>query len=142
MIKQHSAGIILYTIHENKILYLLLHYLSGHWDFPKGKLEAGETLTQAALRELLEETALTAQIIPGFQESLVYIFKERGKLIEKTVVFFVGVGNYNQPITLSREHQGYTWLSFEDAYQQLTYKNAQEILEKANRFTKETLKER
>lgn len=33
---------------------------AGHWGFPGGKLEAGETLPEAALRELQEETGVTA----------------------------------------------------------------------------------
>ena len=41
----------------------------GMWDFPKGRLEKGETHMQAAIRELFEETSISvptdAEIIPG-----------------------------------------------------------------------------
>jgi len=133
MIEQQSAGIITFSQKNHEIKYLILHYLSGHWDFPKGKLEPNETLIEAAHRELHEETGLTAHILPDFQESLSYIFKERGKVIEKTVTFFIGQTT-EQGIRLSREHQGYRWLSFEEAYQRLTYKNAQDILNNAHQF--------
>lgn len=135
MIKQQSAGIITFYKKDNEILYLVLHYLSGHWDLPKGKLEPGETKMQAAHRELHEETGLHADIIPGFEESLVYTFRERGKLINKTVTFFVGQAS-QQNIRLSREHQGYLWLPYEDACKKLTYMNAQEILTHAHDFIK------
>ncbi len=41
---------------------LLLGHATGqeHWDIPKGKVEAGESPLQAALRELAEETGLSA----------------------------------------------------------------------------------
>ena len=44
MIKEHSAGAVLYGHFVNdETKFLLLHYASGHWDFPKGNVEAGET---------------------------------------------------------------------------------------------------
>ncbi len=135
MIEQQSAGIITFIKKDKEILYLVLHYLSGHWDLPKGKLEAGETMEQAAHRELFEETQLKATIIPGFQESLDYRFRERGKHIKKTVTFFVGQTD-QQKVVLSREHQGYEWLPYEDACKKLTYVNAQDILTKAHAFLK------
>lgn len=133
MIEQFSAGILVYSIRDYEIQYLILHYVSGHWDFAKGKLEPGETKLQAAQRELSEETSLSAQVIPGFEESLAYIFKERGKMIKKTVTFFVGKTD-QQAIRLSREHQGYLWLPFEKAYEKLTYNNAKEMLKNADEF--------
>lgn len=135
MIEQQSAGIITLSRKNDEEKYLILHYLSGHWDFPKGKLEPGETQHQAAHRELQEETGLTAEILPGFQESLTYTFKERGKVIRKTVTFFVGI-TQEQPIRLSREHTGYLWLSYEKAHEKLTYQNAKDLLKKAHEFLK------
>lgn len=37
---------------------MLLICRNGRWDLPKGKVESGETLLQAALRETLEETGV------------------------------------------------------------------------------------
>lgn len=39
---------------------MLLISRNGRWDLPKGKVEAGETLLQAALRETAEETGIAA----------------------------------------------------------------------------------
>ena len=135
MIEQQSAGIVVYCIKDYEINYLVLHYISGHWDLAKGKLEPGETKLQAAHRELQEETGLTADVIPGFEESLSYIFKERGKMIKKTVTFFVGKTN-QQSVRLSREHQGYLWLAYEKSYEKLTYQNAKDLLKNADEFLK------
>ena len=40
---------------------MLLIQRNGRWDLPKGKVEAGETLLQAALREVSEETGISVQ---------------------------------------------------------------------------------
>ena len=134
MIKQHSAGIVLYTLVDGKREYLLMHYMSGHWDFAKGKIEPGETKEQAAHRELKEETGLTATIVPGFEESFAYMFKDRsGELIHKTVDFFTGY-TQEKKVTISREHQGYIWLPYKQAQARLTYKNAKEVLAHAEHF--------
>ena len=137
MKKQVSGGIVVY--HKDRhatVSYLLLHYGAGHWDFPKGKLEVGETKDQAARRELHEETGLhEVKIHEGFQESLVYQFNDfRGKPVEKTVYFFVGEVPYQGPITLSHEHQGYIWLPYQEALDKLTYQNAKNVLIKAQAF--------
>lgn len=88
---QYSAGIIIYKKENNEILYLLLRYGAGHWDFPKGKIEAGETKQEAALRELKEETNLTAQIDDNFEETIQYVFTDYDKKVtQKTVYFFTG----------------------------------------------------
>lgn len=130
----YSAGIVTYIKEGNTIEYLLLNYLGGHWDFPKGKLEAGEDKFQAAVRELAEETTLTAEVHPGFEVSYAYSFKDKMRQpICKTVYFFVGKVNSRQ-VTLSPEHQHYKWLDYEQALYTLTYENAKGVLAKADMF--------
>ena len=63
-INEKSCGIILID-DENQ--YLLVQLLAGHWDFPKGHVEQGETEKETALREVLEETGLNVHILDGFQ---------------------------------------------------------------------------
>jgi bis(5'-nucleosidyl)-tetraphosphatase len=130
----YSAGVVTYIKEGNTIEYLLLHYLSGHWDFPKGKLEAGESKYEAAMRELKEETGLDATIHPGFEVSYSYIFKDKTRQpISKTVYFFVGCAA-DRKVTISHEHLHYTWLDYEQALYQLTYENAKGVLAKADMF--------
>lgn len=129
-----SAGVVVYRIQDTVIEYLLLHYLGGHWDFPKGKMEPHETKQETALRELKEETSLTAILRPDFEESFVYTFRDRDKVVtQKTVYFFLGQAN-EQKVILSPEHKLYSWLDFDQAMYRLTYANAQQVLEKANAF--------
>lgn len=130
---QHSAGIIIYTKENDTILYLLLRYSAGHWDFPKGKMEAGETKHEAALRELKEETNLTAHIDDNFEETIQYVFTDyiSKEAITKTVYFFTGPAT-SMDVQLSHEHIDFAWLTYHDALKQLTYDNAKEVLKMAN----------
>ena len=53
-----SAGIIVKDETVETVSYLWVSAYSN-WDFPKGHVENGETLLEAALRELWEETTLS-----------------------------------------------------------------------------------
>lgn len=50
-----AAGCVVHDDAGNMLLILR----NGRWDLPKGKVESGETLLQAALREAEEETGIT-----------------------------------------------------------------------------------
>ena len=81
----------------------------------KENLENKETNLQAAIRELKEETGLTAEIYKGFEQSLSYMFKDpRGELVHKTVTFFVGRAE-TKKVILSDEHLSYKWLPYKEA---------------------------
>ena len=42
---------------------LLVRYRSGTWAFPKGHVEPGETLEQTAVREVQEESGVSASVL-------------------------------------------------------------------------------
>jgi 8-oxo-dGTP diphosphatase len=44
---------------------LIDHVKSGYWLFPGGHVTPGETLAEAAVREVREETGIEAEIITG-----------------------------------------------------------------------------
>jgi 8-oxo-dGTP pyrophosphatase MutT (NUDIX family) len=50
---QAAGGLVVNDKHE-----MLLIFRRGMWDLPKGKLDAGETLQECAVREVQEETGL------------------------------------------------------------------------------------
>ena len=132
MPQEHSAGAVI--INNGK--YLLLHYEEGHWDFPKGHIEKGETEEQTVKREIEEETGIKGiKFVEGFKEKISYFFKFEGKTIHKDVIFYL-VKTQEEKVKLSFEHIGYEWLPYKEAYDKLTYKNAKGILEKANKFLK------
>ncbi len=133
--RERSAGFVVFTEQENnKRLYLLLLYPSGHWDFPKGHVEEGESDLRAALRELKEETGLTdIEVIFGFRKEISYYFTDSGERVLKTVVYYLGRSR-STDIVFSAEHKGYVWLPYEDALARLKFKTSREVLEAAEKF--------
>jgi 8-oxo-dGTP pyrophosphatase MutT (NUDIX family) len=137
---ERSVGAVIFRREKNKNFYLLLHYSSGakapkdYWDFPKGHPEKGEEEIDTVKREVEEETGLKdTEIFPGFKETIKYFFKWEGKNIMKFVTFYL-IETKTKEIKISGEHIGFKELPYEEALEQLTFKNAKEILKKANDF--------
>ena len=96
MKKVKSCGIIVFDDQEK---VLMVKHKEGHYGFPKGHVEEGETKEEiTAHREVLEETNCDAIIIPGFREENKYIVKHKEE--DKTVVFFVGRPNPDVPLNI------------------------------------------
>ena len=130
MIREKSAGFILISddFHTSHYSVLLLHYRSGHWDFPKGNIETNETEMQAAIRELKEETDITKfRVIPNFRYTLGYKYTKKSKLISKQVILFLASTKVKK-VKISNEHVGYKWTRTNSSVDQLTYSNAKNAL--------------
>ena len=139
MIEEISAGIVLFRKENSKILFLLLHYPSGHWDFVKGKMEKGETTHQTAIRETLEETGITDIVfLDDFEEWIEYNFQFQGELVHKRVVFFLAETKTKE-VSISHEHLDYTWMDYQTAMEKTTFDNAKLILSKSKSLLTKTL---
>jgi len=137
MSREYSAGAIIFRKQEGKKLYLLLHYESGHWEFPKGHIEKGEQETRTVERETEEETGIKNLVfIEGFKEPIKYFFRVKKRTIFKTVIFYLAETKTKR-IKLSEEHIGFKWLNYKEAKKQLTFKNAKKIIEKADNLLSE-----
>lgn len=152
---EKSVGAVVFRNDGGKIKYLLLHYRpsgrtsdknSGHWDFPKGHIEKGETEDETLRREMKEETGIAdLKIIPNFKIAIRYFYrakgnereerKKSGKAINvwKKVIFYAAETK-TEEIKISHEHIGFEWLDFDAALEKVTYKNAKNILKKADEF--------
>jgi bis(5'-nucleosidyl)-tetraphosphatase len=129
--KEESCGAV---IHYNDT-YLLLHYEAGHWGFPKGNRESGETKLKTAKREIKEETGLEYKnlIFTDFKMDIDYFYKREGKTIYKVVTYFLAESDTDD-VTISWEHTGYQWLPYQEALERLTYNNAKKVLKAAHAF--------
>jgi 8-oxo-dGTP pyrophosphatase MutT (NUDIX family) len=134
----NNAGIIIYTIENGTIKYLLLFSTQHTWSFPKGGIELDETIQQAALRELFEETKI---VLP--RTDPVFYFTESHTRTYETTTYFVTEHYYlgfvpDLSVTLDpTEHTVFLWCEFEQAFNlfqdRQTRKNA---LIKANTYLK------
>lgn len=62
-IRRTSAGALILR-EANGEWHVLILRAWAHWDFPKGSVEKGETLMQAAIREVSEETGISDLSFP------------------------------------------------------------------------------
>ena len=105
MYDEISAGAVLYLVDENsEITYLILNYNYGHWDFPKGNMEIGETEIDTVFREVSEETGIKdLQIINGFRQQISYKYRKKSKLVNKAVIYYLAETK-SKKVVLSFEH--------------------------------------
>ena len=139
MIEETSSGVVLFRKENEKILFLLLLYPSGHWDFVKGKMEKGESPHETAIRETKEETGIIdTKFLDNFEEWIEYNFQFEGELVHKKVVFFLGETK-TKNIKISQEHQNYTWMEYAEAMEKTTFDNAKTVLSKSYSLLSKTL---
>ncbi len=139
MIEETSSGVVLFRKENEKILFLLLHYPSGHWDFVKGKMESGESPRVTAIRETKEETGIIdVKFLDYFEEWIQYNFQFEGELVQKKVVFFLGETKIKD-IKISHEHLNYTWMDYSTAMEKITFDNAKTVLSKSYALLSKTL---
>ena len=132
---EKSCGVILFRQIDSGREYLLLHYPGGHWDFPKGHVEEiDENEMGTAHRELVEETGIEiVEFDPDYHEAMYYEFNRgRKERVKKTVVYFVAEA-FHTDVTLSFEHKDYIWLPFKESFDKLTFENAKDLIEKAEK---------
>lgn len=124
MIYEKSCGAVIYDSEYN---VLIVKHNAGHWDFPKGHVEPGETEEETAIREVKEETNVDIEIIPGYRYETHYSPKEG---YEKTVVFFLARYKGSDTQRQECEIAEIDWFDHEDALEVITYDNARELYEK------------
>lgn len=133
MKKEKSCGAIIYKYQENKLYFLIVKHNRGHYSFPKGHIEKGETEEETAIREVKEETNVDIKIINGFREKITYSPKEN---TIKDVIFFLA-----KPLTLNikpqeEEINQIAWYDENDVFNIITYEEDKNILKNALNFIK------
>lgn len=131
MIEAVSCGGV--VIFRGKVLLLYKNYKNKYegWVLPKGTVEEGEEYKETALREVKEETGVTAQIIKYVNKSN-YTFNTASDVVNKDVHWYLMMADsyYSKP---QREEyfmdSGY--YKYHEAYHLLKFPNEKQILEQA-----------
>ena len=131
MIEATSCGGV--VIFRGKILLLYKNYRNKYegWVLPKGTVEEGESHTQTALREVMEETGVRATIMKYVGKSN-YMFNSSVDVVCKDVHWYLMMADsyYSKP---QREEyfvdSGY--YKFHEIYHLLRFANEKQIVEKA-----------
>lgn len=137
-----SVGAVVFYEHKGIREYLVLKYPSGHYDFPKGHVEAGETEADTLCREVEEETGITDLTILPKRGTIRYYYIAKGNELRKRkksgkgwyifkYVHFYPAQTHTKRVALSDEHIGYVWLTYKKARRRVTFENARDMLDMA-----------
>jgi 8-oxo-dGTP pyrophosphatase MutT (NUDIX family) len=99
-------------IKNNSNQYLFI-FRRGKWDLPKGKIDKGETLEMAAIREVKEETGITEVAIQNDLNVTYHIYRLKGKLVFKETFWYLMHSKGNETLIPQTEEdiEKAVWLS-------------------------------
>lgn len=134
MKKEKSCGALIVRRRDGKEEILLIKHNGGHWAFPKGHVEAGETEEETACREVLEETGLTVKLDTRYREMVTF---SPAPGVMKDVIYFAATVISGVETPQLSEVSHVRWVAFEDACRYITYENDRRLFEKMRRFVTE-----
>jgi len=121
-----AAGGVLFRTSRNGRYKVAVVYRDarGDWTFPKGKLDEGESFEEAALREVVEETGITA-VIRRFVGSTNYTHRKgRPKLVAYYLMEAVS-GEFAP----NEEVDELRWVTLDEAFELLTWDRDRELID-------------
>jgi 8-oxo-dGTP pyrophosphatase MutT (NUDIX family) len=130
-----AGGVVFRRTPGDGTRFLLIRDSYRNWGFPKGHLEPGEERTDAARREVAEETGLADLVIHGPVQEIDWFFRFRGRLIHKTCAFFLMESAAGE--VCPQKDEGITacrWLPLDEALTAVSYANAREVLRMAGQL--------
>ena len=132
--KDRSIGVIIFFMKSGVPEFLIIKHRQGHWSFPKGHMEKGETDLQTAKRELSEETGITDVkfISEGIELSEVYLFNSgKNHRVEKSVDYFIAEV-FSETVKIDNmEIVNFQWCGLDKGLKLVTFPESENLLNKA-----------
>jgi 8-oxo-dGTP pyrophosphatase MutT (NUDIX family) len=100
------------------------------WGLPKGAVEPEETPEEAAVREVLEETGLEAEI-EGDLGTIRYFYVWEGVRVRKQVRFFLMRAIGGDVSSHDEEMEDVRWFPMRRATKRAAYRGEREVVERA-----------
>jgi 8-oxo-dGTP pyrophosphatase MutT (NUDIX family) len=128
---EHSAGGAVISVRDGAA-YVAMIATRGRtrWGLPKGAVSDGETSEQAALREVLEETGLQAEIVKPL-DTIEYFFRAGETLIHKKVDFYLMVHRGGELKPQLSEVDDVEWVELSGAIERASFPSEKKLLEAA-----------
>lgn len=132
MSNEKSCGAVIYIQSGIDVEFLAVKSkANGHWGFPKGHMEAGESEKETARREVFEETGLDITLFDGFRTKVEYSLSEN---IQKEVIYFIGRIS-EQCVSIQQEEiEEYKWLNYNNMLELLTFESNKNVLKEVQGF--------
>jgi bis(5'-nucleosidyl)-tetraphosphatase len=119
--------------------FLLIQHHAGHWGFPKGHADPGESAVQSACREFTEETGVAEfSLLENISFAERYAFTRNGCTVSKTVVYYPAIVPSAVVSCQAEEIQNYAWLEYEKAIATLTFDGARRVLTEVHHYLNST----
>ena len=112
---------------------LLIKDPYGKWSLPKGHIEGGESLREAAVREVEEETGIRPEAVGPKIATVDWTFRQGVETIHKYCTFFLMRSRNGEAVPQSEE--GITacmWLPVRDAAARIRYRDTREVVLRAD----------
>ena len=132
--KEVSAGGVVYRRNADRIEVVLASRRTRRgdlaWGLAKGGIEEGETLEDAAVREVREETGIAAEIEASLGDTRYFYVWETTR-IRKTVHFFLMRATDGDPEPRDDEMEEIRWFPLERALKRAAYRGERDVIARA-----------